>query len=69
MLKKDSEDSRQPAFYCFAVSSSGHLQMAIYFDDPKDLKNAQTIFASLTPTVPRSEPGEGEPPPSRSGVR
>jgi hypothetical protein len=43
-LKKDSEDSRQPSFYGFAVNSSGHGQMAIYFDDPKELKNAQTIF-------------------------
>lgn len=66
-LKEGSEDSRQPAFYGFAVSSSGHVQMAIYFDDAKDLKSAQTIFASLIPTLPTKESGEDWPQTSRPG--
>ncbi len=61
-LKEESDDDRQPAFYGIAVSSSGHVQISIYFDDPKDLKNAQEIFASLTPMKPKSEQdGAGQP--------
>ncbi|MCW1916540.1 hypothetical protein OJ996_23335 [Luteolibacter sp. GHJ8] len=48
-LKEKSEDDRQAAFYGVAVSASGHVHVAIYFDDAKDLKTAQEIFASLTP--------------------
>lgn len=52
-LKEASEDERQPGFYGVVVNSSGHVHVAIYFDDPKDLKKAQEIFASLTPTEPK----------------
>ena len=65
-LKEDSDDDRQPAFYGISVSSSGHVQIAIYFDDPKDLKNAQKIFASLTPTKPKSEQGGAGQPTTRA---
>lgn len=54
-LKEDSDDDRQPAFYGFAVSASGHVQIAIYFDHPGDLKTAQKIFASLTPIKTKAE--------------
>ncbi len=47
-LKEDSEDDRQPAFYCYAIGRDGHVQMAIYFDSPHDLSDAQAIWRSLT---------------------
>ena len=46
-LKENSEDARLPAFYCFAIGEAGHVQMAIYFDSPEDLANAQAIWRSL----------------------
>ena len=49
-LKEGSEDDRQPAFYCYAIGVAGHVQMAIYFDSPEDLSNAQAIWRSLTET-------------------
>jgi hypothetical protein len=46
-LKESSNDKRLPAFYCFAVGETGHVQMAIYFDKESDLKIAKKIFQSL----------------------
>ena len=47
-LKEDSEDDREPAFYCFAIGDEGHVQMAIYFDSEADLADAQAIWRSLS---------------------
>ena len=47
-LKEDSDDNRLPAFYCYAIGEEGHVQMAIYFDSPEDLADAQAIWRSLT---------------------
>lgn len=47
-LKEDSDDDRLPAFYCYAIGESGHVQMAIYFDSPSDLEVAQATWRSLT---------------------
>ena len=54
-LRERSQDNRQPAFYCFAVGPSGHAQMAIYFDDPSELKTAQAVWRSLKPVSAKSE--------------
>ena len=54
-LKEPADDDREPAFYGFVVSSNGHVQIAIYLDDPKDLEKAKDIFKSLTYTKQKSE--------------
>jgi hypothetical protein len=46
-LKEGKEQGAVPACYCFAVGGSGHVQMAIYLDDEKDIKFAQSICGSL----------------------
>ena len=38
----------QDALYAFAFSDPGHLQMAIYFDDPSDAATVRTIAQSIT---------------------
>ncbi len=38
----------QEALYGFAFSDAGHLQMAIYFDDPADAATAREIALSVT---------------------
>jgi hypothetical protein len=35
-LKEGKEQGAVPAYYCFAVGNSGHVQMAIYLDNEKD---------------------------------
>ena len=47
-LKENSEDDRQPGFYCFAIGRDGHVQMAIYFDSANGLADALAIWRSLT---------------------
>jgi hypothetical protein len=51
-LAEDSDDDRQPAFYCFAIGQNGHVQMAIYFDDAEDLDTAKQIWRSLRENLP-----------------
>lgn len=46
-LDEDEGDERVAAFYCFAFGESGHVLMAIYFDDEKDVKWAEMIWRSL----------------------
>lgn len=46
-LREDSEDNREPAFYGFAIGARGHVQMAIYFDSPDDLAEAEEIWRSI----------------------
>jgi hypothetical protein len=46
-LDEAAADSRRPAFYGFAVGPSGHVQMAVYFDDEGDLELATRIWRSL----------------------
>lgn len=63
-LAEKTDDKRQPAFYGMVVGPTGHVQISIYFDDAKDLKNANEIFKSLTPTEAKSEQGgTGQPAP------
>ncbi|MEO7091888.1 MAG: DUF2185 domain-containing protein [Polyangiales bacterium] len=44
LLTEDNQD----ALYAFAFSDAGHLQMAIYFDDPADASTARAIALSVT---------------------
>lgn len=46
-LKEGNEQGAVPAYYCFAVGDSGHVQMAIYLDKENDVKSAQAICGSL----------------------
>ena len=47
-LKEGKEQGAVPAYYCFGVGNSGHVQMAIYLDNEKDVKRAQAICGSLS---------------------
>lgn len=46
-LAEKSDDRRHDAFYGFVVSEDGHLQVAIYFDDERDAKTAQSLLKSV----------------------
>lgn len=48
-LNENSDDDRTDAFYCFAVSQSGHMMMAIYFDDPNDIIRAEEVWRNISP--------------------
>lgn len=45
-LAEQAEDKRQPAFYCFAIGSNGHLQMVFYFDKEESISTAERICES-----------------------
>lgn len=47
-LKEGKDQGAVPAYYCFAVGDTGHVQMAIYLDSEQDAKSAQTICGSLS---------------------
>ena len=49
-LKEGAESGGQAGFYCFAISDLDYVQMAIYFDDPKDEEAARAILRSLAVT-------------------
>jgi hypothetical protein len=46
-LKEAAKDTRVAAFCGFAVGSSGHVQVGIYFDDEGEVELAKTIWRSL----------------------
>ncbi|MNC96881.1 hypothetical protein D3C83_143720 [compost metagenome] len=46
-LNDDHEGEPVHALYVFAIADSGHVQMAIYFDDENDLEQARSIGKSL----------------------
>jgi hypothetical protein len=46
-LEEEAADGRQPGFYGFAIGSSGHVQLAMYFDDEEDAELAAQIWRSL----------------------
>lgn len=50
-LKEGEEQGAVPAYYCFAVGGSGHVQMAIYLDNENDAKTAQSICESLSESI------------------
>ena len=52
-LNEESDDERVAAYYCFAVSNSGYVQMAIYFDSKDDLDIAESIWRSIIAIDPK----------------
>lgn len=46
-LNEETHDGRAAAFYCFVVGTSGHVQLAIYFDSEDDLTTAEQLWRSL----------------------
>jgi hypothetical protein len=46
-LTEPSADQRVAAFYGFAFGRSGHVQMAVYFDDHRDLESALAMWRGL----------------------
>ncbi|HEU0032795.1 MAG TPA: hypothetical protein VFQ53_19320 [Kofleriaceae bacterium] len=46
-LRDTSPDGEVDSIYNFVFSDAGHLQMAIYFDDPADVPTAYAIAASV----------------------
>lgn len=56
-LEEPSDDARVAAFCSFAVGTTGHVQMSVYFDDEADLPRARDLWRSL-----REDPGDGERP-------
>jgi hypothetical protein len=52
-LKEEKAQGTIPAYYCFAIGDTGHVQMAIYLDNEKDVKSAQTICESLSERAAR----------------
>ena len=46
-LHEPSDDRRHASFCCFAFGASGHVQMAVYFDDEADLVVAQSLWRGL----------------------
>ena len=56
-LDEESDDRRLPGFYCYAVGPTDYVQMAIYFDEPRDLEVAKEIWRSValsTPSPPKA---------------
>ena len=46
-LSESMGDDRVPALHCFAVSITGYVSLAIYFDKEDDLKTALSIAKGL----------------------
>lgn len=46
-LRDESEDGPVESLYGFVLSDDGHLQLAIYFDDPKDEAEARQLVNSV----------------------
>ena len=49
-LNESGDDDRVAAFYCFSVSESGYVMMAIYFDDAGGIDDALNIWRSVRQT-------------------
>jgi len=62
-LHEESEDQRVAAFYTFAIGSSGHIQLAICFDDEDETELVRKIWLSVKeePTASSLLPGQGFP--------
>lgn len=46
----DADHDAQPGFYSFVIGASGHLQVAIYFDDEADAEVARSLWRGIAPT-------------------
>jgi hypothetical protein len=54
-LRDENENGPVESLYGFVFSDDGHLQMAIYFDNPKDEAEARKLVESVTDRM-RTEP-------------
>ncbi len=46
-LLEPSEDDRVAAFYGYVVGRTGHVQMAVYFDDERDVELAKAMWRGV----------------------
>lgn len=46
-LQEVKQDKRVDAFYAYVIGDSGHVQLAIYFDDEEQLELAQTLWRGV----------------------
>lgn len=51
-LDEPADDERAAAFYGFAIGSSGHVQMAVYFDEEEQFETARQVWRSLWERLP-----------------
>jgi hypothetical protein len=51
-LHEAAEDQRQDAFYAFVVGNSSYAQLAVYFDDARDVDAARTLWRSVAESAP-----------------
>ena len=49
-LTEQREGANVQGLYAFAIGVDGHVQMAIYFDDERDLETAREMWRSLDET-------------------
>ena len=49
--EKPKDTPERWAFYTFTFGESGHVMMAIYFDNSQDLETAKKIWLSITETA------------------
>jgi hypothetical protein len=47
-LREDNNDGAVDAVYGFVLNDDGHLQLAVYFDDPSDEVKARQLVDSVT---------------------
>jgi hypothetical protein len=52
-LRDENEDGPVESLYGFVINDEGHLQMAIYFDDPADEAKARQLVDRVTGTLPK----------------
>jgi hypothetical protein len=47
-LAEGGDDNRQASFYGFVITSGGdYIQLAVYFDDPASLADAEALWRSI----------------------
>jgi hypothetical protein len=51
-LRDENDDGSVESLYGFVMNDDGHLQMAIYFDDPKDEAEARQLVESVAELLP-----------------
>ena len=47
-LRDENENGIVESLYAYILSDDGHLQMAVYFDNPKDEPKARALAGSVT---------------------
>lgn len=52
-LKEQKEQGAVPGYYCYSVGDTGHVLMAIYLDNEKDVVLAQNICGSISEKIAR----------------